>query len=72
MQKKDKPLKPIEPPLPIYVVNITNGHEKIFYAMMTKEDAYDIVKKKKPEELLKKIDKQLDGTLNAVVEEKLP
>lgn len=69
---KEKPLKKIEPPLPIYAIFITNGKDKVFYGMMMKEDAYDKIKKNKPEDLLKEIDKELSGDIKAIVEERLP
>ena len=71
-QKKQTGLKKIEPPLPIYSIFITNGKERVFYGMMVKEDAYSTIKQFNPEELLKKIEKELSGDLKAIVEEKLP
>ena len=72
MTAKEKPLKKIEPPLPIYSVFVTNGSTKIFYGMMIKEDAYELVKKKTPEVALKEIEKDLSGNIRLIVEEKLP
>lgn len=50
-KKEPKPLPPIEPPLPIYSVYVTNGTDSVFCGMMDKEDAD--AKIKNPEKLLK-------------------
>ena len=69
-KKEPKPLPPIEPPLPIYSVYVTNGTDSVFCGMMDKEDAD--AKIKNPEKLLKEAGKELSGTLNGEIKILIP
>lgn len=69
-KKEPKPLPPIEPPLPIYSVYVTNGTESVFCGMMDKEDAEKKIKN--PDKLLKEAGKELCGTLKAEIKILVP